>query len=103
MKVNLLSDKQLSMKNQGLFMEESIMKKIITAVLAATVISSSAFACTPKYTSNVGSIMAQVRVQAAKAGAAVKNNDGNNPYLAAVLDAAAKAGAAAGAAVASGQ
>lgn len=79
------------------------MKKIITAVLAATVISSSAFACTPRYTSNVGSIMAQVRVSASKSGAAVKNNDGNNPYLAAALEAAATAGSAAGSAIASGQ
>lgn len=77
------------------------MKKIISAVLSATVISSSAFACTPRYTSNVGSIMAQVRVSASKAGTAVKNNTANNSYLAAALEAAAKAGAAAGSAVAS--
>lgn len=78
------------------------MKKIIATVLATAIISSSALACTPKYTSNVGSIMAQVRVQAAKAGTAVKNNTANNSYLAVALEAAAKAGAAAGAAVASG-
>lgn len=79
------------------------MKKIITAVLAATVISSSAFACTPRYTSNVGSIMAQVRVAASKAGTAVKNNEGNNPYLTAAYAAAAAAGATAGSAVDSGK
>lgn len=78
------------------------MKKIIATMLAAVVVSSSALACTPRYTSNIGNIMAQVRVQAAKASAAVKNNEGNNPSLAAALEAAAKAGAAAGAAVASG-
>ena len=83
--------------------EDVIMKKIITAVLAATIISSSAFACTPRYISNVGSIMAQVRVAASKAGAAVKNNEGNNPSLAAALEAAAKAGSAAGSAVVSGK
>ena len=79
------------------------MKKIITAVLAATVISSSAFACTPKYTSNAGSIMAQVRVSASKAGTDAKNNTTNNSYLAAALEAAATAGSAAGSAVASGK
>lgn len=79
------------------------MKKIIATVLATAIISSSALACTPKYTSNVGSIMAQVRVSASKAGTAVKNNAGNNPYLTAALEAAAKAGAAAGDAVASGK
>lgn len=79
------------------------MKKIITAILAATVIYTSAFACTPKYTSNIGSIMTQVRVQSTKAGNAVKNNEGNNPTLASALEAAAKAGAAAGSAIASGK
>lgn len=79
------------------------MKKIIATVLATAIISSSALACTPKYTSNVGSIMAQVRVSASKAGTAVKNNAGNNPHLTAALEAAAKAGAAAGSAVASGK
>lgn len=78
------------------------MKKIIATMLAAVVVSSSALACTPRYTSNIGNIMAQVRVSASKAGTAVKNNEGNNPSLAAALEAAAKAGAAAGAAVASG-
>ena len=79
------------------------MKKIIATMLAAVVVSSSALACTPRYTSNIGNIMAQVRVSASKAGAAVKNNEGNNPSLAAALEAAAKAGAAAGSAVASGK
>lgn len=78
------------------------MKKIIATMLAAVVVSSSALACTPRYTSNIGNIMAQVRVSASKAGTAVKNNEGNNPSLAAALEAAAKAGAAAGSAVASG-
>lgn len=78
------------------------MKKIIATMLTAVVVSSSALACTPRYTSNIGNIMAQVRVSASKAGTAVKNNEGNNPSLAAALEAAAKAGAAAGAAVASG-
>lgn len=78
------------------------MKKIIATIMAATVISGSAMACTPRYKSTVPDVMAQVRVQAVKAGAAVKNNEGNNPSLAAALEAAAKAGAAAGAAVASG-
>lgn len=79
------------------------MKKIIATLLAAVVVSSSALACTPKYTSNIGSIMAQVRVSAATAGEAVKKNEGNNSSLAAALEAAAKAGAAAGSAIASGQ
>lgn len=79
------------------------MKKIITAILAATVISGSALACSPKYTSNAGSIMAQVRVSASKAGTDAKNNTTNNSYLAAALEAAAKAGSAAGSAVASGK
>lgn len=79
------------------------MKKIITAILAATVISGSALACTPRYTSAVPDVMAQVRVSASKAGTAVKNNAGNNPYLTAALEAAAKAGSAAGSAVASGK
>lgn len=79
------------------------MKKIIATIMAATVISTSALACTPRYKSTVPDVMAQVRVQAAKAGAAVKNNEGNNSYLEAALEAAAKAGAAAGAAVASGK
>lgn len=79
------------------------MKKFIATVLAASMFSTSALACTPRYTSNVGSIMAQVRVSASKAGTAVKNNAGNNPYLTAALEAAAKAGAAAGDAVAYGK
>lgn len=79
------------------------MKKIISVVLAATVISGSALACTPRYTSNVGSIMAQVRVQAAKAGTAVKSNTANNSYLEVAYAAAAAAGAAAGSAIASGK
>ena len=79
------------------------MKKIITAILAATVISGSALACTPKYTSNGGSITAKVRVSASKAGKKKKNNTTNNSYLAAALEAAAKAGSAAGSAVASGK
>lgn len=77
-------------------------KTIIATVVAASIISTSALACTPRYKSTVPDVMAQVRVQASKAGAAVKNNEGNNPSLAAALEAAAKAGAAAGAAVASG-
>ena len=79
------------------------MKKFIATVLAASMVSTSALACTPRYTSNVGSIMAQVRVSASKAGTAVKNNAGNNPYLTAALEAAAKAGASAGSSVASGK
>ena len=79
------------------------MKKFIATVLAASMVSTSALACTPRYTSNVGSIMAQVRVSASKAGTAVKNNAGNNPYLTAALEAAAKAGAAAGSSVDSGK
>ena len=79
------------------------MKKIIATVVAATIVSSSALACTPRYKSTVPDVMAQVRVQAAKAGTAVKNNTANNSYLAAALEAAAKAGAAAGSAVVSGQ
>lgn len=77
------------------------LRTIIAAVVAASIVSSSALACTPRYTSNVGSIMAQVRVQASKAGAAVKTSD--NSYLQAALAAAAEAGAAAGSAVASGK
>ena len=79
------------------------MKKIIATVLATAIISTSALACTPRYTSTVPDVMAQVRVQASKAGTAVKNNAGNNPYLTAALEAAAKAGAAAGDSVASGK
>ena len=71
------------------------MKKIIATVLATAIIPTSALACTPRYKSTVPDVMAQVRVQAAKAGTAVKNNEGNNPSLAAALEAAAKAGAAA--------
>lgn len=65
------------------------MKKIIATVLATAIISTSALACTPRYKSTVPDVMAQVRVQASKAGAAVKNNEGNNPSLAAALEAAA--------------
>ena len=79
------------------------MKKIIATVLATAIISTSALACTPKYTSNVGGIMAQVRVSASKAGTDAKNNTTNNSYLAAALEAAATAGSAAGSAVASGK
>ena len=78
-------------------------KTIIATVVAASMVSTSALACTPRYTSNGGSIMAQARVQAAASGTAVKNNAGNNPYLTAALEAAAKAGAAAGSSVASGK
>lgn len=78
------------------------MKKIIATIMAATVISGSAMACTPRYKDNgVGNVMAQVRVQAVKAGAAVKTSD--NSYLQAALAAAAKAGAAAAASVDSGK
>ena len=73
-------------------------KTIIATVVAASMVSTSALACTPRYTSNVGSIMAQVRVSASKAGTDAKNNTTNNSYLA-----AAKAGSAAGSAVASGK
>ena len=76
------------------------MKKIIATVLATAIISTSALACTPRYKSTVPDVMAQVRVQAVKAGAAVKTSD--NSYLQAALAAAAAAGAAAGSAVASG-
>ena len=79
------------------------MKKFIATVLAASMVSTSALACTPRYTSAVPDVMAQVRVSASKAGTAVKNNAGNNPYLTAALEAAAKAGAAAGDAVAYGK
>ena len=79
------------------------MKKIIATVLATAIISTSALACTPRCTSAVPDVMAQVRVSASKAGTAVKNNAGNNPYLTAALEAAAKAGAAAEDAVASGK
>lgn len=78
------------------------MKKIITVVLAATIISSPAFACTPRYKPAVPDVMAQVRVSASTSGTAVKNNAGNNSYLQAALAAAAAAGAAAGDSVASG-
>lgn len=71
-------------------------KTIIATVVAASIISTSALACTPRYKSTVPDVMAQVRVQASKAGAAVKNNEGNNPSLAAALEAAAKAAVASG-------
>lgn len=77
------------------------MKKFIATVLAASMVSTSALACTPQYTSNVGSIMAQVRVQSTAAGQRVKTSD--NSYLQAALAAAAAAGAAAGSSVASGK
>lgn len=76
-------------------------KTIIATVVAATIVSSSAMACTPRYNPTVPDVMAQVRVQASKAGAAVKTSD--NSYLQAALAAAAAAGAAAGSAVVSGQ
>ena len=79
------------------------MKKIIATVLATAIISTSALACTPRYKPAVPDVMAQVRVSASKAGTAVKNNAGNNPYLTAALAAAAAAGAAAGDAVAYGK
>lgn len=75
-------------------------KTIIATVVAASIISTSALACTPRYKPAVPDVMAQVRVSASKAGTAVKNNAGNNPYLTAALEAAAKAGSAAGDAVA---
>lgn len=78
-------------------------KTIIATVVAASIVSTSALACTPRHTSAVPDVMAQVRVSASKAGTAVKNNAGNNPYLTAALEAAAKAGAAAGSSVASGK
>lgn len=78
-------------------------KTIIATVVAASMVSTSALACTPRYKPAVPDVMAQVRVSASKAGTAVKNNAGNNPYLTAALEAAAKAGAAAGSAVASGK
>ena len=78
-------------------------KTIIATVVAASIVSTSALACTPRYTSAVPDVMAQVRVSASKAGTAVKNNEGNNPSLAAALAAAATAGAAAGDSVASGK
>ena len=78
-------------------------KKIIATVVAASIVFTSALACTPRYTSAVPDVMAQVRVSASTAGTAVKNNAGNNPYLTAALEAAAKAGAAAGSSVASGK
>ena len=78
-------------------------KTIIATVVAASMVSTSALACTPRYKSTVPDVMAQVRVSASKAGTAVKNNAGNNPYLTAALEAAAKAGAAAGSSVASGK
>ena len=78
-------------------------KKIIATVVAASIVSTSALACTPRYKPAVPDVMAQVRVSASKAGTAVKNNAGNNPYLTAALEAAAKAGAAAGSSVASGK
>ncbi len=77
------------------------LRTIIAAVVAASIISTSALACTPRYKSTVPDVMAQVRVQASKAGAAVKTSD--NSYLQAALAAAAAAGAAAGSAVVSGQ
>ena len=79
------------------------MKKFIATVLAASMVSTASLACTPRYTSAVPDVMAQVRVSASKAGTAVKNNAGNNPYLTAALETAAKAGAAAGDAVAYGK
>lgn len=79
------------------------MKKIIATIMAATVISGSALACTPRYKSTVPDVMAQVRVSASKAGTDAKNNTTNNSYLAAALEAAAKAGAAAGSAIISGK
>ena len=79
------------------------MKKIIATVLATAIIPTSTLACTPRYKPAVPDVMAQVRVSASKAGTAVKNNEGNNPSLAAALAAAATAGAAAGSAVASGK
>lgn len=79
------------------------MKKFITTMLVAAVMSSSALACTPRYTSNIGNIMAQVRMQSVNAGTAAKNNTGNNSYLQAALDAAAAAGAATGSVIVSGQ
>ena len=79
------------------------MKKFITTMLVAAVMSSSAFACTPRYTSNIGNIMAQVRMQSVNAGTASKNNTGNNSYLQAALDAAGAAGAATGSVIVSGQ
>ena len=77
-------------------------KTIIATVLATAIISTSALACTPRYTSAVPDVMAQVRVSASTSGTAVKNNAGNNSYLQAALAAAAAAGAAAGDSVASG-
>ena len=76
------------------------LRTIIAAVVAASMVSTSALACTPRYKSTVPDVMAQVRVQSAKAGTAVKTSD--NSYLQAALAAAAAAGAAAGSAVASG-
>ena len=78
-------------------------KTIIATVVAASIVSTSALACTPRYKPAVPDVMAQVRVSASKAGTAVKNNAGNNPYLTAALEAAAKAGAAAGSAATSGK
>ena len=78
-------------------------KTIIATVVAASIVSTSALACTPRYKPAVPDVMAQVRVSASKAGTAVKNNEGNNPPLAAALEAAAKAGSAAGSAAASGK
>ncbi|WP_165761123.1 hypothetical protein [Butyricicoccus porcorum] len=79
------------------------MKKIIATVLATAIIPTSTLACTPRYKPAVPDVMAQVRVSASKAGTAVKNNEGNNPSLAAALAAAAAAaGAAAGSSVSSG-
>ena len=78
-------------------------KRIIATVVAASIVSTSALACTPRHKSTVPDVMAQVRVSASKAGTAVKNNEGNNPSLAAALAAAAAAGAAAGDSVVSGK
>ena len=67
-------------------------KTIIATVVAASIVSTSALACTPRYKSTVPDVMAQVRVQAAKAGTSAKNNTTNNPDLAAALEAAVAPG-----------
>lgn len=77
-------------------------KRIVATVVAASIVSTSALACTPRYKPAVPDVMAQVRVSASKAGTTVKNNAGNNSCLQAALAAAAAAGAAAGDSVASG-
>ena len=82
---------------------KKIIATIIATIMAATVISGSALACTPRYKSTVPDVMAQVRVSASNAGTAVKNNEGNNSSLTAALEAAARAGAAAGSAVVTGE